>query len=114
MIEWLWQTLVVQRFDRIAHGGLRPHDVTAALAFAGACIVATIWFMRRLGRKADADRWEDNIRETAQTAEREGWHGVSEWHRRAGYVGTRSPSLGGWVFLVCMGLLFGSLYLATR
>ncbi len=114
MLEWAWDFLVQQRIDRLRAGNIHYADVIFLLTIVGGCIIAFNATLRRIGSKQEADEWERGVRETAEMAEREGRHGVREWHRKFGYVGTGSPSIVGWVFIAFMVLLFGWLYVATR
>ena len=74
MIEWLWVHLVLQRADRLARGlrggGFEYQDVMFVLTLLGFMLIALAWAVRKLGGKAAADAWEQDIRDTAALAER--------------------------------------------
>jgi hypothetical protein len=88
-MDWLWQHLVQERLDRILHslhgGRWQYSDVIFILTVAGACLVALVWVVRKMGGKQAAEEWEKEIRDTSKLAEREGWHSVLQWHRKFGY-----------------------------
>lgn len=124
MIEWLWDHLILQRFDRIARTGLQYNDVFTILSIVGACMVVTMWVLRKSGAAPDvAGKWEDDIRKTAEVAKREGWAGVQHWHARFGFnrkkpdviaKPSETRNLSGAVFLVSLVAFVGLIAWLSR